>query len=38
MIKVSRQQYEKWIAGQTVLPGEAPPHAELQLARQKRIR
>lgn len=38
MIKVSRQQYEKWIAGQTTLPGEAPPHPEQQLARQKRIR
>jgi hypothetical protein len=27
-LKVSRQQYEKWIARQTVLPGEPSPHAD----------
>ncbi len=36
VIKVSRQQYEKWIAEQTPLPGEPPPHADQQLGHPKR--
>jgi hypothetical protein len=33
VIKVSRQQYEAWIADQTPLPGEPAPHAEQHLAK-----
>ena len=38
VIKVSRQQYEKWIAEQTPLPGEPPPHADRQLSHSTRGR
>ena len=38
VIKVSRQQYEKWIAEQTPLPGEPPLHADRQLSHPKRGR
>jgi len=38
VIRVSLQQYETWISGQTSLPGEAPPQPSQQLAPRKRIR
>ena len=38
VIKVSRQQYEKWIAEQTTLPGEPPLHADEHLADPKHFR
>jgi len=34
VIKMSRPKYEEWIAAQTSLPGEAPPHAVEPLAQR----